>query len=122
MSASHLPAVRATAMQAAVALARYERHVRRLSATWLNMELYRTVSDEADEIRSLCANLPQMSGPHAELLISHAELIHALWRRGDDSTLPAEEVTCRLAEHLLCIDALARSCLRTAERPFRPLA
>lgn len=108
-------------MQAAVALARYERHVRRLAATWLNMELYRTVSDEVDEIRILCADLPQVSGPKTELLISHAELIHALWRRGD-GTLPGDEIDSRLREHLLCIDTLVRSCLRAAERLPRPPA
>lgn len=116
MSASPLPALRATALQATSILARYERHVRRLAATWLDMDLYRTVSAELDEIRSLCALLPQVTLPWVGLLVSHAELIHALWsnaRQGGPTA--AAEVDHQLRAHLACIDALARRCLRSVD-------
>jgi hypothetical protein len=117
MSASHFPVVRAMSVQAATALARYERHVRKLAATWLDMELYTVVSAEIDEIQRACAGLPELSLPWTELLISHAELIHALWRGGpapDAGTV--QEVEERLRDHLACIDTLARRCLRLADR------
>lgn len=117
MSASHLPAMRATALHAAAALARYERHVRRLTATWLDMDLYQTVSNEIDEIKVYCTTLPQLSRGWTDLLVSHAELIHALWSGAEleeDPTLP-DERTNRLRQHLDCIDSLARDCLHVAE-------
>lgn len=118
MSASHFPAVRATALHAATALARYERHVRKLAATWLDMELYRTVSEEIDEIQRDCALLPDVAAPWAALLVSHSDLVHALWRSTQSATPagPAPDVRPQLEEHLACIDALARRCLRTMER------
>jgi hypothetical protein len=118
MSASHFPALGALALQTANALARYERHVRTLAATWLDMDLYNIVSGEIDEIRRYCAALPDVGVPWSALLVSHAELIHALWY-GDqrDSTAPANAVAGRLDEHLACIDSLARRCMRIAERP-----
>lgn len=78
MSASHLPALRANALEAAVTLARYERHVRRLAGSWPDMDLYSAASKQIDEVRSLCAPLPGVAIPFARLLISHADLIHAL--------------------------------------------
>lgn len=115
MSASHFPAMRATAMQVATALARYERHVRALAATWLDMELYAEVSQEIDEIKVCCAALPQLAVPWTALLVSHAEMIHALWQgAGSDAPATREETQRRLDEHLACIDALARRCVRLA--------
>jgi hypothetical protein len=115
MSASHLPALRVTALQAAACLARYERHVRRLATTWLDMDLYLTVSREVDEIRLICGALPQVAVPWTALLISHADLVHALWRTGQREGVPAPgDAGLRLEEHLACIDSLARRCLQVA--------
>jgi hypothetical protein len=115
MSASHFPALRALALQAATTLARYERHVRKLASSWLDMDLYNTVSEEIDEVRRLCVALPDVGVPWAALLVSHAELIRALWysdRPGDRDT----DVARCLEEHIACIDALVRRCMRVAER------
>jgi hypothetical protein len=122
MSASHFPAVRATALHAATVLARYERHVRKLASTWLDMELYRTVSEEIDEIQRDCALLPDVAAPWAALLVSHADLVHALWRSTQPAAPagPAADVRPHLAHHLACIDALARRCLRAMERSGPP--
>ena len=115
MSASHFPVVRATAMQAATALARYERHVRSLATTWLDMELYATVSEEIDEVKGHVDLLPGMATRCTSLLISHAALVHALWANGQPGAEDGSaDVASRLEEHLECIDALARRCLRLA--------
>lgn len=109
------------AIETAAALARYERHVRRLASTWLDMDLYHMVSREIDEIRRNCALLPQASVACSELLISHAELIHALWREGQAvCNESCEDSTDMLQEHLVCIDLLARRCLRLASGSERP--
>lgn len=113
MSACQRPALRATAIETAMGLARYERHVRRLVDTWVDMELYQTVSSEIDHIRTCCGPLPQVAVPWTALLISHAELVHALWQSMDDPAgARAPAVQARLQEHLACIDVLARRCLR----------
>jgi hypothetical protein len=114
MSASQFPVLRASsARQATSALARYERHVRRLAATWLDMELYATVSAEMDEIRRFATVVPALAVPCTAVLISHADLIHALWAANQPGAQPCPgEVDRRLEEHLHCIDALARRCVR----------
>jgi hypothetical protein len=113
MSAGDAAATRASALSAAAALASYERHVRRLATTWLDMELYRTVSAEIDAIGRACAQLPSVRVPWVALLVSHAELVHALWR-SDGQSADLGGCAEALHEHLQCIDALARRCLRVA--------
>lgn len=116
MSASHFPVIGASARETVRVLARYERHIRRLASTWLDMELYQTVSEEIDDIKGHCSLVPQLALPWAALLVSHADLVHALWRSGQRTGAdPAPEVAAKLAEHLACIDSLARRCLRVAE-------
>lgn len=115
MSASDGAVSSATALRVAASLARYERHVRRLVASWLDMDLYLHVSQEIDEIRQDCMLVPQLSLPWTALLISHADLVHALWRSGEaPRPAPDEEVTLQLQQHLASVDRLARVCLRLA--------
>lgn len=117
MSASHFPVLRVTALQAAAALALYERHVHSLAASWLDMELYEQVSREIDEIKLFCAAIPDVNVPWSALLVSHTEMVRALWEGGrSDTPSTREETQRRLDDHLVCIDTLARRCLRTAER------
>ena len=119
MSAGDFDALRSVPLQAANALARYERHVRKLAATWLDMELYSTVSDEVDVIRRYCGSFPELSVAATALLISHAELVHALWRHGERPE-GEDDVAARLQDHLACIDTLARRCLRLLDRDDEP--
>src|SRR4051794_22413253 len=113
MSGSHSAVLRVTALQAAAALARYERHVRTLAGTWLDMELYEQVSGEIDDIKSLCAGMPEVTMAWSALLVSHAELIHALWKDAHRANPVGEDpADLLLAEHLACIRALSRRCLR----------
>jgi hypothetical protein len=114
MSATGLPGTRVTALHAVRLLARYERHVRRMSLTWLDMDLYHTVSAEVDAIGLACAQLPGVKLPWVALLVSHAELVHTLWRTGTPPSGPPGGSTTALEEHLHCIDALARRCVRLA--------
>lgn len=115
MSAGDFEAVRTLPVQVASALARYERHVRKLAATWLDMELYCTVSEEIDGIQGYCSGIPAFSVSATSLLISHADLVHALWRHGQCPGDPGE-LEAKLRDHLACIDALARRCLRMVGR------
>lgn len=108
MSGCECQAMHATAAEIGAWLAAYEAHVRELVFTWLDMELYRTVSDEVDALRALCAERPELSVPWVALLVSHAELVHCLWRRGQPGQRPdSGELQQRLREHLQCIARLA---------------
>lgn len=116
MRSSECQATQATALELEAALDIYERHVRRLARTWLDMDLYREVSAEIDAIRCACANLPELSVPWVALLVSHAELVHCLWL-GDqpDRQVTAPEMQQRLDEHVRCIRSLAERGRRLAE-------
>ena len=117
MSASHAPELDAITLQLAAALEDYEQHVSAMVDAWLDMDLYRHVSDEIEEIRMLSAALPQLSVHWVELLITHAELVHSLWRlrfqedEGDRARLG--EVRARHAD---CIASLRARCLRLLAR------
>lgn len=107
MSGCDCQAVNAAAEDLGTWLGTYEAHVRQLVFTWLDMDLYHTVSAEIDAIRSLCADLPELSVPWVALLVSHAELVHCLWRRGQPGQRPGSgELQQRMQEHLQCIAAL----------------
>lgn len=85
--------------------------------TWLDMELYRSVSDQVEQIRFISAALPQLSVAWVELLIAHAELVHSLWRlrfREDDlDRVKLDEVRAR---HTACVAPLRGRCLRMLAR------
>ncbi len=106
--------MRAIALHAAATLARYERHVRRLAATWLDMDLYHTVSAEVDDIGRTCTLMPDVRVSWVALLVSHAELVHSLWRTGEPAAAEGAGSALALQEHLQCIDSLARRCLWVA--------
>ncbi|RYF13853.1 MAG: hypothetical protein EOO30_20075 [Comamonadaceae bacterium] len=117
MTGSECQATQAAATEVEAALDAYERHVRRLVRTWLDMDLYRTVSAEIDDLRSCCAALPQLSTCWVALLISHADLVHCLWRSSQaGERVSREELQHRLEEHLDCIHALADRSHQLAER------
>jgi len=116
MSGCECQAVQAAAQELEASLASYEVHVRELVFTWLDMELYQTVSAGIDDIRCACAALPELSVPWVALLVSHAELVHCLCRRGQPGQQPGHrEVQQRLREHLDCIAHLAECSRRLAD-------
>jgi hypothetical protein len=79
------------------ALERYQSRLRQLVAHWMDMELYRTVSDDLEQVRHCCRRLPQLSAGWVGLLIAHAELAHALW----DSSRAGSQVTAAERQRLL---------------------
>lgn len=101
-------------------LATYEVHVRQLVSTWLDMDLYHTVSAEIDAIRAACGMLPELSVPWVALLVSHAELVHCLWRRGQPGHPPGTgDLQQLLQEHLQCIARLAERSRRLGRADCR---
>lgn len=114
MSASHAPAFDAAALQLVAALEKYERDVDAMVAGWLDMQAYRLVSDEVEDIRALSAGLPFARVPWVELLIAHAELVHSLWRlRFRDDPADGERLRAVRERHAACVEALRGSCLRS---------
>jgi len=117
MTASECQAMHAAATELEAALEEYERHVRTLVLTWLDMDAYRDVSAEIDAIRNGCAGLPELSTSWVALLVSHADLVHCLWRSSQpDERVSREELQRRLEEHVGCIRGLAERSRRLAER------
>jgi hypothetical protein len=117
MTASECQPEQPTALEVEAALDRYERHVRELVQTWLDMDLYREVSVEIDAIRACCAAVPELSVPWVALLISHADLVHCLWRSGQPGQRVAQrELQQRLDDHVRCIRALAERSHQLGDR------
>jgi hypothetical protein len=66
--------------QLLAAVERYALHVARLTGRWTDADLYNTVSQDVDAIRLACRLHPDLNSAWVSLLISHAELMHALWQ------------------------------------------
>ena len=117
MSASQAPALDAIAFQLAAALEDYEQHVAVMVDTWLDMELYREVSDQIEQIRMFCAALPQFGPPWVELLIAHAELVHSLWRlRFRDDPSDRKKLGQVRTRHAAAVESLKGPCMRLLAR------
>lgn len=121
MSGSDSHAIEATALHLLAALDDYERDARALVESWLDMDLYALVSAEIDELKLCCSTLPNLTVPWVSLLISHAELVHCLWRSTQPLPPGRDEVERCLAEHLECVRWLhahaERIVSRTAAAP-----
>ena len=117
MSATQAPALDAIAFQLAAALEQYGNDVERMVDTWLDMELYQQVSDQVEHVRMLSAALPQLSVHWVELLITHAELVHSLWRLRfqEDGSDRAKLLAVR-ERHASCVSSLRGRCLRLITR------
>lgn len=120
MSASQAPALDAIMFQLVASLQRYDADVERMVDTWLDMELYNAVSDRIEEIRGLSAFLPGLAVQWVELLIAHAELVHALWRtqQAGAAAHPEEIATVR-GRHAECVASLCQHCRRQLARSRR---
>ena len=119
MSASPACELDAVTLQLVAALEQYEGDMARMAQTWLDMELYGQVSEEIEQIRAFSGALPQLGTGWVELLIAHAELVHALWRlQFRDGAADMEELAQLRARHAECVAHLRRRCLRLlAQRP-----
>jgi hypothetical protein len=108
MSAPDRHTQEAVALQLIAALADYEADVKLLCGSWLDMEHYQSVSQQVDDLRMYAAALPRVSVQWVAVLISHAELIHALWKahRADADAAAVEN---QLSDHLAAIHLLSRA-------------
>lgn len=117
MSAFEAPARDAIAFQLAAALECYEQDVARLTETWLDMQLYREVSRQVEELRRYSAALPKLGAAWIEVLIAHAELVHHTWRRQNVRPAPDHgELAAVLRRHGEAVRALHDGCLRLIAR------
>lgn len=113
MSASRFSSPQAAACHALAALERYQAHLRKLSTQWMDLELYRRVGDELDEIRQGCREIPEVAPAWVEMLIAHAELVQNLWQ----SSRPGAPVGAAGRRELLdrvgaSVTALQERCMR----------
>jgi hypothetical protein len=123
MSASESAVVDAVAFQLAVALEEYDRDVAAMIAGWPDLQRYRAVSEQMGHIRMYSSALPEAGVQWVELLISHAELVHVLWRAHYEG-VPSDDRD-RLDEvrerNIASVSALRSRCLRVIGCPGRPL-
>ena len=120
MSASHTPALDAIAFQLVSTLESHEKHVEEMVDNWLDMDLYRQVSDEVEEIRLLSTALPQLRVQWVDFLICHAELVHSLWRlRFRESDIDREKLQIVRERHASCLRSLQGRCLRLLSQDQR---
>ena len=118
MSASAAPALDAIAFQLAAALEHYETRVSSVVAAWPDLEGYADASAQMDKIRLYSESLPDLRVQWVDLLITHAELVHHLWRSQDGVPgAHAARVAPALEQHLDAVAALSNSCHRVMARP-----
>lgn len=116
MSASQASALDAITFQLAAALESYGEDVDRLVDTWLDMDLYQAVTGKIEQIRALSAFLPGLAVQWVELLIVHAELVHALWRQHQGNAPQLEELATLRGRHTECVRSLRCHCARELAR------
>lgn len=123
MSSLDEGAVEAIALQLIDALERYAMDTAQMVANWPDLERYRAISEQVDQIRLLASGLPEARVQWVELLIAHAELLQLLWRAhyGHGGVTMDDTLHARL-HHADAIAALRISCLRMLPQPHRPLS
>jgi hypothetical protein len=120
MSAFEASALDAVAFQLAAGLDQYDADVLRMMDAWIDIELYREVSEQIEKIRMYSSALPEVRVQWVELLIAHAELVHGLWRthgaRGGGTSESLDDLRQR---HAQAIAALRERSLRIVTRSSR---
>lgn len=97
------------------ALERYDQQCAEMVGRWLDMDLYAAVSALVEEMRRCCNGLPRVSLPWSVFLISHSELVFALWRAGSGSSRSPELQAC-VRRHALAVRSLRQACFRGASK------
>lgn len=118
MIPSHSPQQAAIARQLQQQLQAYDAGVRELLERRWDPELYRSLSDQFDRMQMLASALPRVSVSWTELLISRAELMHAVWTLRAPSRINGKVVALQ-AQHSVLVQEVARRCrayLPAAER------
>ncbi|MCC2676212.1 MAG: hypothetical protein K0R58_3159 [Ramlibacter sp.] len=121
MSAHPAKAFDAVAAQLVAALERYAADTAGMVTGWPDMERYRSVSEQIEQIRIYAAALPEARVQWVELLIAHSELVHILWQAqfGHGGLAVDDALGVRL-HHTGAVAALRHRCLRIGLR--RPRA
>lgn len=104
----HSPEQVAAAAELARELQAYEARLRELLLHW-DPELYRALSDQFDRMQMLAQSLPRLSFAWTELLITRAELTHALWSLTAPSRLNGRVIACH-AQHAAVLQRALREC------------
>lgn len=119
MLPSHSAEQAAIATQLAADLVSYREGLRQLLQRHWDPELYRALSEQFDRMQMLAAALPRLSVAWTEVLISRAELMHALWNLRTPTRINGR-VEALHAQHGQRVDELLASCARytvAAEAP-----
>jgi hypothetical protein len=109
MSAIPRAALSAIGLQLATAIEIYEADVEQVLSGHLSMADCQRASSRLDEVVMLKGPLPQLSVQLVELLISHTELMHALWGARPAGDRARSELVAR---HREAVDAMHARCLR----------
>lgn len=108
----------ALAFQAMAALDAYEMGLEQLMQNWPDPELYARVGHDLDSAKIYCAGIAGMTSAWVTVLISHTELMQALWRQHAGSK-GASTCADLLADHLQTVHYLRNRCARYIGRtPF----
>jgi hypothetical protein len=117
MSAAQSDAVDAIGFQLLAALEKYEADVAAMIGSWPDLDRYREVSEQVEHIRMYSSALQEVRVQWVEVLITHAELVHVLWKaqygRPDGAREKIETVRSHHADAVL---ALRNRCLRILAR------
>ena len=118
MSAFDGPALNAIAAQLVGALDQYDADVAAMLEAWPRYESYHALSGQIEQIRMYSSALSEARVQWVELLISHAELVHVLWRsqygRAPDKS--REQVASMRERHHDSVLALRGRCIRLIAR------
>jgi len=111
MFPSHQAEQRAITFQLTAALDAYEHDLQALFDTPSEAAIYQRLAQHFDQMQMYAASLPQLSVSWVALMISRAELMHALWRDAQDAGAHADGALL-LEQHRDAVDALRRRCTR----------
>jgi hypothetical protein len=113
MSAHPANALDAIALQLVATLEGYAEDTAQMIAGWPDMERYRSVSQQIEQIRMYASALPEARVQWVELLIAHSELVHLLWRvqYAEGGLAMCDTLQVRL-HHTDALTALRQRCLR----------
>lgn len=108
MFPSHSPQQAVIASQLVSDLDRYARDLDCLLEERWDPGLYREVSDQFDRIQMAAQAFPRLSSAFTEVLISRAELVHALYTVRVPGRITGKVVACR-AQHQQLLWELRRA-------------
>ena len=106
----------AIAMQLAAELHAYREGLRRLLQRQWDPEAYRRLSERFDHIQMQAEALPALSVVWTEVLISRAELMHALWNLRAPTRINGR-VEALHARHEQRVDELLARCAKYTRAP-----